>query len=261
MNETDSNQYVGEEYKELVNKVIEAKRKLKQYCEELQVNSSLKGQGLADIKVGGREGAAVLYSLAAMDANGDGKILMKEHEEYQETSKETIEKVNNLLLNTGVIAALILSIFYEFTISGLEVSDASRDYFGVRGIAVLKTAFVVLMTSNIMISLLVLYMSLRLYTYLSFWLSTVSAQMRFLDNAPLVGLSIASQWVIYLSMFAIPCGAAVQLNPGTGLFSLIICFISYLLTHYFEYKIGFKCAVKLANEEIFQLLGVKTKEA
>ena len=50
---------------------------------------------------------------------------------------------------------------------------------------------------------MLIYLSLRLYTYMGFWISTSQGKLRYLDHAPMNFICIGSQWNLALLVLAL----------------------------------------------------------
>lgn len=187
-----------------------------------------------------------------MDCDGNKKISDEEFKLYKETTVRTIEDTNGLLLNTGVVAALILSVFYPLTFTPLEASSDSEDFFSGSALSSFKFLFYLLVLVTVSLSLVSFYCSVRCYTYLSFWLTRRESRMRFLEQVSLVGLAISTEIIIYLAILSVPFAVVVQISPATGLVALVVAVLTVVLFGYFESSVG-GTAINLANKEIRRL--------
>ena len=78
------------------------------------------------------EGVNVLIQMAKLDRDGNGRISKEEMDKFLESSKDLMEAVSALCLNSGVLAALFLSILFPMG-SGpdlMEASEECKDFFG-----------------------------------------------------------------------------------------------------------------------------------
>jgi len=71
---------------------------------------------------GGLEGICTLLRLASLDKDGDGKITSEELQRFEETSVKLIDDAATLLTNTGVVSALVLTMFVP-----IELAEPSSD--------------------------------------------------------------------------------------------------------------------------------------
>ena len=194
-----------------------------------------------------------------MDCDGNNEISDEEFELYKNTSVQTIEDTNGLLLNTGVVAALILSVFYPLTFTPLEASSDSEDFFSRSALSSFKFVFFLLVLVTVSLSLVSFYCSVRYYTYLSFWLTRRESRMCFLKQVSLKGLAISTQVIIFLTMLSVPFAVVVLISPTAGLVSLIVAISTFVYCYiYFESSVG-GTAYKLADEEIRRLFKSQPK--
>lgn len=71
---------------------------------------------------GGLEGICTLLRIASLDRDGDGKITSEELQRFEETSVKLIDDAATLLTNTGVVSALVLTMFVP-----IELAEPSSD--------------------------------------------------------------------------------------------------------------------------------------
>jgi hypothetical protein len=71
-------------------------------------------------RLGGPEGICMLTKQAALDANGDGTIGPDEVELFDGMAERMIDTANNVLLNRGVVGALVLSVIFPLPLEALE---------------------------------------------------------------------------------------------------------------------------------------------
>ena len=80
-------------------------------------------KGPAGVKGMTAESVAQALSLALMDKDGDGVI---SQEEKDETTQKMVDECNNLLVNLGVVGALILSIVFPMCLQDYIASPKAK---------------------------------------------------------------------------------------------------------------------------------------
>lgn len=184
------------------------------------------------LQLGGMEGINVLVQLAKMDDDSDGKISATETEKFISNSRELSEAVASLCLNSGVIAALFISILYPIaiTVDMPEASGECDDFFG--GEACL--AFEIIALSSVQISLCLsvklLFVALRMYTGLAFWMPTAEARIKYLrlNATRLSELAGEPMGVILFAILALPFMSVIT-APWVGIGStfLVLCCLAF----------------------------------
>lgn len=148
--------------------------------------------------------------------------------EESSSSKALIDGYLNLLVNFGVIGALIFSTMFGFTISDFEISTTSVAFFGKALTLGWKYMFLVLVNLSVMLSMFLILSSLQLYKYLGFFMPNEEAQLEWTRVTPITSSVIQTNLVIYVTLVAIPFGAAAAISPIAGLISTI-CLLLILL--------------------------------
>lgn len=241
-----------ERIQKLLEKIRSARKELKEYLEQ----NSLKA---ADEMIGGQEGRAIKYSIAALDSDGDGDLSAEELEKLDEQIEGNIEKTLNLLLNAGVVSALILSMVFGWTFSPLSFTQDSLDFFGQSVCDWFNYMFILCINTAVFGSFGLIFTTVRMYTHLAFWLTTNESKTKYLSEVSMNIVAAMTLVVINSAVFAIPFGALVAVSPGAGLISTIFAVASFLwlFLYFVEYRIGLLVAMRIAVEETEQLLGMK----
>ena len=221
---------------ELYAKVAKSRSVISQYIELVDKKKYLKAEKL----IGGSEGRTMMMQLASMDKNGDGKISKHEMEKFQETGKELIDKTLSMILNTGVVGALILSISLQLSMMGIQPSNASTEYFTHQTIRAFTICYYTLVITDACIALTLVFSSLRLYTYLSYWICSYEAKLNFLADSPMQLIAIASMFSVQILFFAIPFGISVVESAEIGVVAVVICSFFFFLQWTFEVYYGYK---------------------
>ena len=202
-----------------------------------------------------KEARAVKVMLAAIDVNGDGNVMQEEYEKCEQNSIENINQALGLLLNVGVVAALILSITYPLCISELTASDAATGYFTETTLLAFVLIYYILIVSDALVSLMLIYLSLRIYLYLGFWISQPMFKLKFLDKSPLPFICLASTWNIRILLIALPFGVAVNVGQYAGLIAVVICTSFAVATVIIDWHYG-RGANNISIDEVKSLKGL-----
>eukprot|EP01033_Poteriospumella_lacustris_P006167 gene6167-4428_t len=139
----------------------------------------------------------------------------------ESSSKALIDGYLNLLVNFGVIGALIFSTMFGFTITDFDLSTTSKLFFGRSVTLGLKYMFLLLVNLSVMLSMFLILSSLQLYKYLGFFMPNEEAQLEWTRTTPITSSVIQTNLVVYVTIVAIPFGAASAISPIAGLISTV----------------------------------------
>jgi hypothetical protein len=242
-----------EKLSDLIARIHQAKKQLRDYLNETNMH-------LAEVKCGGSEGRATKFALASLNDDNDGTLSEKEMEKFEETTKESVEKTLGLLLNSGVVGALILSMLFGLSFNSVTYATPSVNFFGNGLCDVIYYLMFIAITISTFGSLLLIFASLRIYTHLAFWLCTTKSKLKYLSEVSMAYIAILANLVLFSAMAAIPFAAAIIVSPGAGLISSIALLITTLggIHYAIESKLS-KTAIKFSVEEVEELLGMKCK--
>ena len=128
-------------------------------------------------EAGGHEGLASLIMFARLDRDHSGDIGDEELRDYQESAKMIVDANLNFALNTGVVAALLLSVVYPMSFA-LQVKEVTFDATPVIN-ALLMLRIIGFGCSHIAVALsfVLLTFSARIYTQISFWMPSLESQI------------------------------------------------------------------------------------
>lgn len=138
-----------------------------------------------------------------------------------EFSQALVDNYQNMLINYGVIGALIFSIVFGLAADNIDTAGASEEFFGSIGSYVLKHIFYFLIYACIVVSLCILFQSMIQYKQLMFWMPDMPSKMKWINKFSLLQLVFLGQIIQLLVVSAIPFGAAVAISPLAGLFGVI----------------------------------------
>ena len=152
---------------------------------------------------------------------------------YRSDESDTIDKVVEahlgLLLNCGVIGALVITLLFGISLAPSDISETSLEFFGDEGCSVIWYIYYILVVAGFYISCLSVMQSISTYKQLSFWMSTQQTKLEYTQNVSIVGLIILSTTILPATiMLAVPAGSAIFISPQAGLISIILLFIAFL---------------------------------
>lgn len=171
---------------------------------------------------GAGEAQTMNYIIGSLNIDEKGVMTQKEWDELQEVIKNELERVYAFLLNTGVVSALVISIFFEYTVTELEPSNRSINYFGEEGVEVLTFLFSIAMMVDILVSMVLLGTSLRIYHVLNFLVLTPESRLMALTSAPFYSMAVLNMSIIIITSIAIALGAAVSQGPANGVIAIVM---------------------------------------
>ena len=180
-------------------------------------------------KIGGAEAISLKLQHVLLDLDGDGNLSDDEIIQSIEEQKKNVDQALNLLINCGVVAALIFSVLYNTVLSPLSASDTSIEFFGDEGITALEVLYEISVISALGFSICNIYCSVRYYLYLSVWMPTIDMQAWFLSERSTVPITFQVNISIILTSIAVIFGIAVNNNPRSGFIALLV-FVIVLIT-------------------------------
>lgn len=227
------------EYKTIIAKVRSAYKAIRTWDE-----MDKSGNGKADLFIGGAEGLSLKFGLAKMDKNGDGNITCAEYEAYMSNAQLMIDKVTNLLLNSGVVGALFISFLYPQLFNNISVSDENQQFFGDTCIEAFFYIYYALLMCSVSSGILLVYFAMRIFIYLNVWLNSLEAKIEYIQLVPFNLIAVLGIWTITFSIWTIPFAVALAIKPGIALLVAIIALFlffgcnSFLLVYLFESHAG-----------------------
>ena len=174
--------------------------------------------GPAGVKGMTAESVAQALSLALMDKDGDGVI---SQEEKDETTQKMVDECNNLLVNLGVVGALILSIVFPMCLQDYTASDANEQFFGERATHVFLILYHVLVMLTTVCAIMVVMGSLFMYKHLNFFMVTSEMRAWWLNTISITPVVMCAQILFVFMIASIPFGAASTQSPLAALISVI----------------------------------------
>ncbi len=211
----------------------------------------------ADRYIGGHEGLSYHYDIARIDTNGDGRLTKIEYDEFMTRSEQTVEKSMQLLLNSGVVGTLLLGFFFPLASQDLEYSDEAIEHLGESGIKTCKYIYFVLLYACTTMSFLILYISMRVYVHLGYWLVDIESKLEYLSRNPMLALCILDQLVIYFAPVLLIPAISVASSPYIAIIAAAFTVIFIILTLYIDiFPTGFgRVAEKRLECDVLLYLG------
>lgn len=210
-------------------------------------------------KVGFVEGfASDIAKLEATPIEGcPNKYRLSYRYEEGDAIDKVVEAHLGLLLNCGVIGALVITLLFGISLAPSEISDSSIEYFGDTGCTVLWYIYYILVVAGFYISCISVMQSISTYKQLSFWMSSVQSKLEYTQKISIVGLIIMSTTILPGTiMVVVPAGAAIYISPEAGLISVILLFFSFLYILYAVSGSEAK-AVVLLHSDLKRILKIK----
>ena len=177
-----------------------------------------KVKGPATVKGWTAEHVAQALSLALMDKDGDGVI---SQEEKDETTQKMVDECNNLLVNLGVVGALILSIVFPMCLQDYSSSEANERFFGEGATDFFLIAYHSLIMLTTVCAIMVVCGSLFMYKHLNFFMVTSEMRAWWLSTINITPVVGCAQVLFLFMIVAVPFGAASTQSPKAALISVV----------------------------------------
>jgi hypothetical protein len=194
---------------------------------------------------GGPEGVAQELRSLAMDADGSGGVT---EEEMEATAASTTNAINELLINMGIVGALLLGIVLPFVFTPLEPAPQSLEYFGDVWCDIFGHSYHILMTIVVMLCINIVFMTLAAYKWLNFWMVDAEMQLFFAKTSSTsvtTAVIAFGQAILWIIPFTLPLGCAFFISPISGAYSLGIVLLMFAqLLSFFQQNEFFYAAYK-----------------
>lgn len=145
------------------------------------------------VKVGFMEGlASSLAKLKVSPIEGcENKFKVSFNDDFEsEDINKVVESYLGLLLNCGVIGALVITLLFQVAITSQSFSDASIEYFTEDGCTTMFNIYFILVTSGFYMSCLTVISSIFKYKQLSFWMANTELKSAYVEKLSLTGLIV-----------------------------------------------------------------------
>ena len=174
-------------------------------------------------RLGGLEGACTAIALAKLDVDGDGSFSEEERAFFEETANKLVESTLNFNINTGVVAALILSMVFPFAMSAPESDQQWESSVQVA----LLMLYLIFMQLSLACSLSLIYISSRMYVHIVYWMPNVYSQIWYVrqQRQMILFISLLQLCQIFFVAFAVIFGAVYvyALKGLLALFPVVAC--------------------------------------
>jgi hypothetical protein len=189
---------------------------------DLENFSCLKAFSEVGYGPGGPEAVSTELRTLMMDADGSGDIT---EEELDATAESVTSSINTLLMNMGVVGALLLSIVMPLVFTPLEPAESTIEFFGEITAKVFGYLYHILITLCLFLCLDVIFQTICAYKWLNFWM--VSSEMKLFagrrfNNTLVVNIIGAGQAILWLIPCSVPFGCVTYISPIAGAYSLVI---------------------------------------
>ena len=157
-------------------------------------------------EVGGTEGVATCLRFAQLAADGNGTIGESELAEFDKMTKRLAADALSFVANTGVVAALLLSVLYPMgftmiSIAEQHVNDTAADFF--------QKASYLCTHVSVAIALMLVYVCARIYNQLTFWMVDNEAKLWYIQGQKRTfwGISLGQMTLVITSTLAYTFGS------------------------------------------------------
>jgi len=174
----------------------------------------LRKLGLGGRSIGGPEGAAACLQSFLIDKDGSGDVGV---DEVEQTAGEMSESANGLIINMGVVGALLLSFTFPMVVTPVEVSQSSVDFFGENGVRVLQDIYYGALILMVALAISLIAVTVMSYKHLNFWMTSPAMKIWWCQEVsakPIVHLAQAQ----FIILGFIPgFGCAAHISPKVAL--------------------------------------------
>lgn len=200
-------------------------------------------------KVGFAERVALFLSLHRIDKNRDGTVTDDEIGSSEDMVTAIVANYNSLLQNFGVIAALIVSVFFplQFTTPS-SVAQESVDFFGENVTKGIAYAYLGALNMCVVISVVVIMKALQEYKQLNFWMSTPEAQLRCLQTKNVTSVIILGQALMVLIIGVVPFGTIAYGSPISALVSTVVVLMGFI--YWSQLLVDEEVALRILHKEV-----------
>ena len=208
------------EYVRFIGLVKESSDKLIEWS-RIRKEAKLVSWQQADEFIGGKEGLSYYVEIAQIDSDGDGKITYREYNKFCEQSEKSLERSYQMLLNSGVVGTLLLSFLYPMAFSDLQPSEETLELVNEEGAQALRFIYYIVLHTTIFLSFCIVFLSMRYYVYLGYWLIDFESKLIFLAENPMVILARLDFHVMVAAVILLIPGSALVVNPYVGCIALL----------------------------------------
>jgi hypothetical protein len=181
----------------------------------------------------------IAQSVALRSAMNQGKTEAKE-DASEETAKELAEATSGLLLNMGVVGALILTMVFPLLLTPeVDVASAAVDFFGEDAARGLRSTYQALLAASFSMGCILIVRTVEMYKVLSprapwpgggystratqgvsFWMPDTASKLWFMQRFALLPIVALANTLFFCLFVTVLVGSAVQVGPRLAIFLL-----------------------------------------
>jgi hypothetical protein len=183
-----------------------------------------KGHGYGP---GGPESVATELRTLTMDHDSSGDI---SREEQEAAAISVTDSINSLLVNMGVVGALLLSIILPYALTPIEPVEATVEFFGKKWADVFGYAFHIASLVLLLICLDLIFKTLCAYKWLNFWMINAEMKLYFAKHSNsrvVIPIIAGAQSIMWIFPFTIPFACVTYISPLSGAIALGIMLIFF----------------------------------
>jgi hypothetical protein len=169
--------------------------------------------------IGGAETIALKIQAARIDVDGDGKISSDELKAAEERFGKMVGESLNLLTNTGVVGALIVSVLYAVALAPISAHPDTLQWLGDVGVQRVTHAYNICLYAALVLALVTIYSSVAMFIHLSFHLApdVRELQVWYVRTISLAPVVVRTLLAILFSGLALPFGVLLSSGPIPGM--------------------------------------------
>lgn len=210
-------------------------------------------------RCGGAEGLSMKAMVATCDADGDGIITHGEMKRVNEALAVYLGDLKESMLQSGVIAALILSFIAAYSVEPLEASEDFLNYFGHSRERDFKIATTVVTNASILLCVLTIFVSARMMTVAG-WITPMYGRVIFSATTPVAAFPILQEFSVWALILTLSLRGTVVVGPLQGLCGLLTLVIAWSFIQRNEFKYS-KMAKAIQYKHVCGLLKLETNKS
>jgi hypothetical protein len=176
--------------------------------------------------MGGFEGISNILRVLIADAKNGGIASVEERTKMVDI---LTNNVTSLLINFGVVGALIVSVVFPLALVPMQLSESSTEFFGNTLTYVFWIAHQILAIVVIVLSVIIIFCSIVYYKLLSFWMFDDESRLWFVQSISVVPIVVFATTLLMCVPAVLVTGVAAFVSPVAALISLIGTLVFFLL--------------------------------
>lgn len=185
------------------------------------------------LKMGGRERISSYIQYAQINFDPHQPLTMENYERITKVVDKGTEAALGYLTTCGVVGALLITLMYPLALSPFTVSDESAKFFLQRTIEAFQYIYFAFITSTLVLAMLVVYFSVRMYMEVNM-MSSMRSRLWYLDSSRLVMVALMCLWCFRTLVAALPFGAAIYVTPIAGIILGVLAGVFIVAAEAFE---------------------------